>query len=353
MATPEWGDSFDHYEKATTDLWSTSVMAKKWTTLAVGDASDWYVGPLAARPGAPRGNGARRMSANTDRHLLKTLPGGSLATRCISVWWYSSATLTSGTIITAFYDAGAEQVSVRLDASAHIIVSRAGTALGSASTNTVSVATWYHIQFKATIHDTAGVYEVRVNGSSTNWIPEATSADTKATANASANQIALGAGGGGVTTGWAYDDVLVADNFTGPVVAAFLRGSAPGNYQQWTPNSGSNRGAVAHTPTDDDGSFVASVTSGNIDTYVMEKLPAGGTPTIIGVQHIIYAKQDGGVQRTLRPKQRTSSTDYNGTGVNTGATYAYITEMAAVDPATTFAWTKTSLEAAELGYENV
>jgi hypothetical protein len=85
----------------------------------------------------------------------------------------------------------------------------------------------------------------------------------------------------------------------------------------------------------------------------MEKLPSGGAPTIVGIQHVIYAKQDAGVQRTVRPKQRSSAVDYNGASVNTGASYVYVTEAVSINPATSAAFTKTSLEAAEFGYENV
>lgn len=257
--------------------------------------------------------------------------------------------MTTGQPILAFFDTGSEQVSVRLDGSGHIIVSRAGTTLAT-STNTISQNTWYHVQFKATIHNTAGAYEVRVNGTATGWIAAATSQNTRGTgSNNSANQAVMGAG----AIGWRYAHFVVADDFTGQLQGAFLRGAAPGNYQQWTANSGDNRGAVANVVPDDDASFVSSTTSGNKDTFVMEKLPASGTPTILGIQHIIYAKQDAGVQRTLRPKTRVGTTDRNGTSVNTGGSYALITEAVSTDPETGVAWTKTSLEATEIGYENV
>lgn len=348
MATLEWGDTFDHYSfPATTLIFSSSPLGKKWTGVD-SDQNNAGVLPLYARPGAAGGNGLNTGS----RRIYKAGPNGSQATRCMAFWFnpVTSNTLNAG-VIAMFVDgsATAEQLSIRTDGSGHIVVSRAGTTLAT-STNTLSPNTWYWIEFKATINNTTGAYEVRVNGTSTGWIAAATGANTRGTGtNNSATGISVGNG----NTGCYYDDVVMADDFVGQLQGAFVRPVGPGNYSQWTPNSGSNDGAVRNPVTDDDNSFNSSTTSGNKDTFVMEKLPVSGSPTILGVQHVIYAKQDAGVQRTLRPKQRTSSTDYNGTSVNTGTTYAYYTEVKNTDPSTGSAWTKSGFEAAEMGYENV
>ena len=350
MATLEWGDTFGHYVKDSVTAFSASPMSKKWTTQLGEDNSDrWVVGPAYGLPGAPGSCGAYVQAPN-NKHALKTLPLGSQATRCISVWWNPGTqnTNTNGPII-AFYDSGAEQCSVRLDGAGHIVVSRNGTTLAT-SPGTISANTWYHIQFKATINNSTGAYEVRVNGTATGWIGAATGANTRGTgSNNSANQACMG----NVATGWRFTNYVVTDDFPGVVQGAYLHGAAAGNYQQWTPNSGDNRGAVSWTLTDDDASFVSSTTSGNKDTFVMDDVPSPGTPAILGIQHVIYAKQDAGVQRTIRPKTRIGSTDYNGTSVNTGASYTFYTEAVSVSPATSSAWTKAEIDGAEFGYENV
>lgn len=347
MATLEWGETFDHYQFNTLSAnFSALPIATKWTGIDV-DSSVLAVSPEYARPGAAGGCGFQVQSS---RWIYKTLPGGAQATRCLAFWWNPvTGNASNGLIIAAFLDVTSEQLSIRLDGTGHLVVSRNGTTLAT-STNTFSASTWYWIEFKATINNSTGVYEVKVNGTSTNWIPQATGANTRATANNSATGIRIGNSSNVIQR---YDDVVVADDFTGQLQGAFLRPAGPGAYADFTPNSGSNDGAVRSPFTDGDNSFNASVTSGDIDTFAMEKLPAGGTPTILGVQHVILAKQDAGVQRTLRPKQRSSSTDYDGTSVNTGTTYAYITEAKPTNPATAVAWTKSSLEAAEFGYENV
>jgi hypothetical protein len=360
MATLEWGDTFDHVVKTTGDVWTVpgNTLGQKWTNQLGGtDPSIWYIseGYVSQRPGAPYGKSLRVGTASTARLLYKTLAAGYAATRCISLWWYSGAgTTVTGVGIVGFFDGTTEHVSVRLSAGSKLTVTRAGTVLAT-SANSISTATWYHIQFKATIGDAgdapSGQYEVRINGSATNWIPDSgTGQDTRNGGTAGANGVYCGAG----HISWIFDDFLVTNDFPGVVVGAYLQGALPGNYQDWTPNSGTNRACVVgEAASDETSTMVASTVSGDIDTYVMEALTAGGTPTIIGVQHVIRAAQDAGVQRNVRPVQRSSSTDYAGTSVPTGAGWAYIVEAVSVDPDTGVAYTKASLEAAEFGYENV
>lgn len=348
MATLEWGDTFDHYNWANTAItqFGNHPIGKKWTGCESDDVA-WLVSATFARPGSGGGNGLR----TTTRYIYKTLPGGALATRMVAFWWNPKTSHnTNAAIVTAFLDVTTEQLSLRTDAGAHLLVSRAGTTLAT-STNTLSQNTWYWIEFKATINNTTGAYEVRVNGTATGWIAAATNQNTRGTGtNNSATGIRIG---GSNVTEWWYDDVIVVDDFTGQMQGTFVPAIGPGNYSQWTPNSGSNDGAIRAAAPDDDNSFNSSTTSGNIDTFTMAKLPVSGTPTILAIQHVIYAKQDAGVQRTIRPKQRTSSVNYNGTSVNTGSSYAFYTEVKATDPSTSAAWTKSGFESAEFGYENV
>src|SRR5581483_7253070 len=152
-----------------------------------------------------------------------------------------------------------EQLSLRLDSAGHLIVSRQGTTLAT-STNTLTIATWYWIEFKATINNATGSFEVRVNGSATGWIPQQTNQNTRATGNNSANGFALGNAGN--TPGFFFDDVVVADDFVGQGQIVTLRPQAAGNYQQWTPNYGTNFGSVEDWVFDGDNSFVQSSTSG-------------------------------------------------------------------------------------------
>lgn len=350
MAVLEFGDTFDGYTKTVTDIFSTSQLSKKWTGQISADTADrWmvaYPGDTLVRPGVPTGQ-VLRCTTSANCHLYKTLSGGALATRCISTWWYSSTGQAALGAIIGFMDGTTDQLNISPDATAHLTVRR-GTTVIATSTNTFAANSWYHIQFKATINNTTGAYEVKVGGTSVNWVPAATGANTRSTANNSATAAYCGQ----IFNGWMFRDFLVTDDFPGVVVGAYLRPAAAGNHQDWTASSGSNRGAVVG-PFDTDASFVQSSTNGNIDTYTFEAVPSGGTPTIIGIQHQLWIKHDTGASHTVRPKIRASGTDYSGTSITTATSYSLITEASSVNPDTSSAWTKAAIEAAEFGYERV
>lgn len=90
-----------------------------------------------------------------------------------------------------FYDNGSIQVDLRINSTGTLFVTRNGTQIGSTSTNAIATGVWYRIEFQATIDPSAGSIEVRVNGSSTGWIPPTGSLNTRNTTNSSFNQVGI------------------------------------------------------------------------------------------------------------------------------------------------------------------
>lgn len=358
MATIEWGDTFDHYTYTPvlggTFYSGVNPISKKWTWISSDDCSI-VIAPTYARPGPGGGNGFCIPSGNA-RVVGKVLPGGSQATRCVGFWYKTANTIIS-TYLVQFYDTtvstSTEQCSLRTDSTGHLIVSRAGTTLYT-STNVLVPGTWYWVEFKATIHNTDGVIEARVNGSSTGWVPQKTKSDFGGTLNTRGNggsNNTANAIGIGQTYNY-FDDIMVADDFMGISYGYYAQPVVAGSHADFTPSLGTNVGCVDDASQDDDLSYNSSSTSGNIDTFTLAKIPASSA-TILGVQHVIAARQDGGTARTIRPKQYTSGSPYNGTSASLAQSYTLTTEMKTTDPSTGSAWTKSGFESAELGYENV
>ncbi len=231
-----------------------------------------------------------------------------------------------------------------------------GTTALATSSNTFSIGAWYYLECKAKINSTTGTYEVRINGTSTGWIPAVTGANTR---NGGNNQVT------GTRLGWTtgnqgiqYDDLYVCDttgsvniDFLGPQVVETVRPMGAGNYSQWTPNLGLNFSNVNDLQTDNDGTFNQSSTAGQKDSFVMSDLSAGGT--VSAIQHVLYAKQSVGAQRSIRPVQRSGGTDFAGATVNTGTSYTMALDLDDVNPATGAAFTPFEINAAEFGYELV
>jgi len=339
-------DGFDHYD--------TGDILKKWTS-----ASNWTPSASAIAPGVfrswarPPGGQGLQLSA-TNQALIRVVPGSATPDTFIMGFYYRPTLLGGGGPICFVRDGATEQLSIRLNASGQLIVSRNGTTLAT-STNTLAINTWYHIEWKATINNATGAYEVRVNGSSTGWIPAATGANTRATANNQITDFAIG-GTSGASTGY-YDDFYILDtagstanDFAGPQKVHTLYAAGPGNYAQWIGNYAANYANVNETIQDSDETFNQSSTAAQKDSFVFDDVPTG---TVVAVQHVLVARQDAGAARTVRPIQRTSGTDYAGKSFPMAGSYAFYLDPRSVDPATSTAWTASGVNGAEFGYELV
>ena len=334
-------DSFDHY--------ITADIFKKWSGTS-GNAPVITSGGLA-----PHTNALGMINTN---EIGKTLPAA--LTTFICGFWFRSTNVASGRIVCAFMDSATPaniHVSVRYDSTGHITLCRDATVLAT-SVNTLSIDTWYHCEVKSTIDDANGTYEVRIDGSATNWIAAATGKDTRNSGNASIGSFRL-YGGANVTDGHRFQDVYilnttgaVASDFLGPCRFAVLRPAGVGTTAEWTGNYADNWQNVADTWGDSDTTFNQSSTAGQTDQFAMSDVPSG---TVHAIQHVIMAKRDAGGARTIRPITRIGGTDYNGTTVTVAATYAFHCEPVVFSPATggATAWDDDELNGAEFGYELV
>jgi len=333
-------DGFDHYQ--------TSDILQKWTGQLVGPANS--ISTIYAR-GTGQGMSS---SGGVGRGPYKTVwPSGS-ATVTVGAACYFIANPASTGMVFILLDGTTEQISVRGDAAGKLTVQRGATVLAT-STNVISLNTWYYIELKATISDAAGVIELRVNGSSTGWVPSTGSLDTKSTANAYATGFGITMATG-TSNGNYFDDVYALDSsgsvnttFLGDCHVAPLRPQAAGNYTQWTSNGGANFANVADDPySDGDISFNQSATANQIDSFVFDDIPAA-SGLVFGIQHVITAKKDVGAARTFAAFQRSGGVDYIGSTQNAGTSSAMYLDLKETNPATSAAWDVAAINGAEFG----
>jgi hypothetical protein len=243
---------------------------------------------------------------------------------------------------------GSDIVDVRGNGAGKLQVTRAGTVLAT-STNSVSSGVWYYLELKVTINSSTGAYELRVDGTSTNWVPAASGANT---GNADAARFYIW---GGKTNSW-MDDLYIANgtapnnDFMGPCKVATLRPAGPGNHSDWTGNGGVNFANVGEVVPDGDTTFNQSATANQIDTFVFDELPAS-SGSVYAVQHSILAKKDAGAARTIAPLQRSGGTDYAGGTQSLTTSYAFVREVLDVNPADSAAWAVSDVNDAEFGYK--
>jgi hypothetical protein len=330
-------DSFDHYV--------TADLTEKWTS---------KTGSPTISAGTGRRSTASFQVSVNNRYVRQTLDAQA-------TWILGAAvkitTLpgSNSTALFAVWDAGSLQCDLRVLPDGTLRVTRNGTTLGT-TTYALSTGVWYYIEFKVLINDTTGTAEVKVDGSSKLAL---TSQDTKATANATANQISLGDSAALVSGPADFDDFYACDgagstnnNFLGDVrVDAYLP-SGNGNSSVLVGSDGNSTDnyLLVDDPTtlDDDTTYVQSSTSGDLDDYAFADMTH--TPTsIFGIQVLVNAKKDDAGSRSVATLTRSGSTNYAGATQALGTSYTYYSDIRETDPDTAVAWTKAGFNAASHG----
>lgn len=256
------------------------------------------------------------------------------------------------------YDAGTLQCFFHMNTDGTISGYRGnGTLLGT-SAGVIPSGSYVYIEFKVTIHASAGVMAIRVNGVS---FLNLTGKNTQMSGNATANKFVYYQNPSfapGVTTDW--HDFYVCDG-TGSVNNDFLGDirvdatfpNAAGTNSAWTPNSAvANYTTVDENPATDDTDYNSSSTAGNKDTYNYPAIPPSAG-TVFGVVVQSTVRKDDAGSRTTRALVLQGGTVYNGATLGVGDTYAIQTEIFEQDPNTAAPWTVAGVNSAEYGLELV
>ncbi len=328
-------ESFDHY---------TTILTK-WTATA-------GTGTVAISSGnGRRGTSSLRLTLVSTQtgYIQKTID--AQATWTVG-FWVKVSSFASAPILCSFFDDATEHMRLHVTTAGLLVASRAGTTLGTSSSG-LTLNTGAYVEYKVTISDAAGAYEIKVNGSS---VLSGSSADTRNGGNATANIIRLGtASNTGATID--YDDFYICDGnggapnntFLGDTKVQVLYPSATGTTNDWTPSTGTAANGyqlIDETAPNDDTDYLSSNTTNQVFTYNTENLSAT-TGTIHGVQTCILARKDDAGTRSIAPVCRSGSTDYVGSTVNLPDAYAYLCSVRETDPDTAAAWTISGVNAAE------
>jgi hypothetical protein len=257
-------------------------------------------------------------------------------------------------------DGATVQCSLRRNADGTLsVVNGSGTVLAStASPFVLPTGIWVYIEFKLTPHNTAGVYEVRVNEST--WL-SGTGANTRNSANNQATAVRLI----GAASLSAYDDFYICSDegstcntFYGNYFIEALFPNANGNTNAWAGSDGdstNNYLLVDDTsPPDDDTTYVKSPTSGDIDLYGFPDLSAAATAGLIRVAQVsVRARKDDALARQIAVVTRSGGANFDGATKTMTTSYVTSYESWEVDPATGVAWTGANLNSAEFGVKMV
>lgn len=227
-----------------------------------------------------------------------------------------------------------------------------GGTLLATSTATLSIGFWYYVELKATIHDTTGSYELRINGGAD---VSGSSVDTRnGGASGVIDTIQLGSYAT-IGTPASYDDFYICNqsgatnnNFLGDCRIDTLYPTSDGNYSAFTPSTGTTHYTLVDESTPNTTDYNSGVNSGDRDSYGYQDLSSITNQTIYAVQiNAAALKSDAGA-RSLGTMSRLSGTDKDGTGAALGTSQMYISEIQETDPSSA-AWTQSNVNAAEFG----
>jgi hypothetical protein len=261
----------------------------------------------------------------------------------------------------SWQDAGNKNGGVFLRNGGDFVVTTGGigsTVLATSSNLCPTHNTWYHIQVKIVIHNTAGSVELRLNGSATASFL-ATGINTRnLTANFFANSVNVNSNsptaGDGIDDFYVFNDQAPQPNtFQGDVQAIQLMPTTD-VATAWVRNGGTNNCLqVDDARQDGDSTYVATNVVNAVDTYALTALAT--TPEgIVAVCPKYVARMDD-----VGPHQMTAQLKSGPTTVTlptytfAGNTYAYQQATYTVDPNTSATWSAAAVNSLQLSIKDL
>lgn len=312
---------------------------------------DWDPSTSAVRTGI---RGLRKTSG-ANPNLRRQL-AASVSTLVVGFAFRRPNIPSSEDIIVRFLETGTEHVSVRMNASTGVLtVSRNGTTLATSSA-TININIWYYIEFKATISDTVGTYELRVNGTN---VASGSGADTRNGGTGVINQLNFG---GATNTGDVdIDDIYWLDtsgsapnnDFLGDVKVECILPNGNGNSSQFTGSDGDSidNYLLVDENNLDTADYVQSTANDQIDEYTFGDLTVT-TGTVYGVQINASALKTDAGAKSIALMTRRSGTDYASSDQALSTSQQIHSQIREQDPSTSAAWTISGVNAAEFGVKS-
>jgi hypothetical protein len=340
----EYFDGFDEY--------STAQVTRYWNSVGSNVTT--------SNTGRNGSNGLRITGGNG--WCAKGL--GAVATRTVGFAMRFAVMPSTGSLaFLGFYDSAAtsQQVTLSISTSGFIQVRRGsngGTLLGTSAV-ALTLGTWYYFEVTATIHPTAGVVTVYVNGVAVIIL---TGQNTRNTANTSTDTVVLcdsqpsnaGSCLGNVGT-VDFDDFYCRDDSTmiGDCRVETVLATGNGATINWTPLAGSNWQEISRNPATDDASYNVSAVAGDVDLYTFAPLPTT-TGTVQAVATVVVVRNDSAGTFTEQPIYRSGGTNYFGSLRNVPSTsYLAFFDSQTTDPNTSAAWTITAVNTAQYGIKRI
>jgi len=331
-------DSFDHYGTG-----GDPAALGKWATITVGSVNN---------TNSRTGTFSLRFSASSGEITSKplTVSGGFV----VGVAIYNTTSFNTNNDIIQIQEGSTVQLAVSITNTGLLQVKRSTTVLQT-GTKVLNINSWYYIEFKGTIHDSTGSYELRIDG-----VTElsATGVDTLSSGT-NWNCVSFGALSGNLSY---IDDVYICDTsgaaprntFLGLIKIECLLPQtdavSAGTDRGFTPSTGTDHGALVDEvpPNTTDYNFSSIVSK---ESYQFPAMTLSGT--VLGLQTNLFVSKSDSSPRVVCATIRMPITDYDGASVNPTTSFTYLTEIRPVNPFTSGEWTVADVNSAQAGMKVV
>lgn len=228
------------------------------------------------------------------------------------------------------------------------VVNGDGTVLATSANGTILLNTWYYIEVKFKVHDTAGDYEVRVDE-----VPVLVGTGNHDTRNGATGVWDRFTLSGSSTVN--VDDLYALDtsgtennDFLGNsyIVHGFVSTDAvaAGTDADFACSTGSDRGALCdETISNGDTDYISSATPGDRNSFKIPSLSLSGVIRCVDVS-VSWKKTDAGV-RTAKITALSNGTYGDGVELSLPTTYRIDSQIFERDPDTNAAWLAAAINA--------
>jgi hypothetical protein len=255
--------------------------------------------------------------------------------------------ITGSSSICQFKSASTILIDIKRNNTSGKIEAWRGSTLIATGAAVLNLNQVYHLQFRANIHDTTGIVQVKVDG----IVDIDFSGDTKPGTETTINTFQIGQTTPNPMT-IQFDNVVIdAAAWPGKTNIQAIRPSGAGNSSQWTPSAGANWDCVDEVPASDADNVVTNAND-QVDLYAAGNL-VGTVDSVVCVQVQARAVKEGvATPQNIAIGVRTGATDYFSSDKIIPTAAKSVFNLWAQNPNTVAAWTKTEVDGVEIGIKS-
>lgn len=312
-------DGFDHYHES--GEYISNQIRRWWST---------YATTLVAREGR---FGGRCVELSNNSIWSPTLATTHDTLIVGFASYFSTGYQSTGYPVMSLYAGNDQGMSIYTYGATDLRVQRGSTILANTTNLNMLTRHWYYIEFKVVCHNTAGSYELRVNGRT---VLTQSGIDTQPAAQAYHDQIYFTTGSN--ASRW-VDDLYVLDgsgathnDFLGNCRIQTVHPVGDSDLNEWSPQTAGDHYAMVDedVPSDLDSTYVESGTSGQSELWAYEDL------TEADVIHAVQLRSDLRMTdaRSVPIKNiaRLGSTLFEGAARYADADYIEVEQLMPTDP---------------------